>query len=86
MILDVILNFHAWSSSRPEYETAIAGDTLLDETQRVMATEEEQGMSLFSFGMDAIIQLSPPSTSDIASPFHSIAGIYLTFVARIYSS
>lgn len=49
MILDVLLNFHTWSSSRPEYETANAADTLLDQTQRVMATEEEQGMSLFFF-------------------------------------
>lgn len=93
MILDLVLNFHAWSTARPEFETAHAGDTLMDEAQRVLATEREQGMSLFSFGMNC--HRRPPSSSFCGlclyltvSPYQRIFDTFpthLTHLARIYS-
>lgn len=79
MILDLVLNFHAWSTARPEFETAHAGDTLMDEAQRVLATEREQGMSLFSFGMNCIVvRLRPLSAACVFTLlFHPTNG-YLT--------
>ena len=73
MLLELILEFHAWSTSRPEFESASAGDALLDETQSIMNIEREQGMSLFSFGMGVIIQSlrhSWPPALLIFSPAH----------------
>ncbi len=51
MFLALILKFHAWSTSRPEHESEVAGDALYGETQAVQSTEKEQGMFIFSFGM-----------------------------------
>lgn len=93
MILDLVLNFHAWSTARPEFETAHAGDTLMDEAQRVLATEREQGMSLFSFGMNC--HGRPPSSSFCGLCLYLTVSSYqrifdtfpthLTHLARIYS-
>lgn len=51
MILDLVLEFHAWATSRPEYESALTGDTLYDEIQKVQDIEREQGTFKFFFGM-----------------------------------
>ena len=83
MLLDLILEFHAWSTSRPEFESASAGDALLDETQSIMNIEREQGMSLFSFGMGVTIQyLHHPKPLSLLI-FHLRISLPLTW-RRIY--
>lgn len=81
MILDLVLNFHAWSTARPEFETAHAGDTLMDEAQRVLATEREQGTSLFSFGMKCY---RPTSSSSSSYSSSSSCGSYYLFALSIH--
>ncbi|KAL5523129.1 hypothetical protein ACEPAF_1396 [Sanghuangporus sanghuang] len=43
-LLDLILEFHAWSTSRPDSETASAGEALVEEARVIQRLEEEQGM------------------------------------------
>ncbi|KAL5481032.1 hypothetical protein ACEPAI_9973 [Sanghuangporus weigelae] len=43
-LLDLILEFHAWSMSRPDSETATAGEALVEEARVIQRLEEEQGM------------------------------------------
>lgn len=50
MLLNLLLEFHAWSTSRPDHESAVAGDTLFEETQALLSREKEQGMSPSFFG------------------------------------
>lgn len=45
MLLDVILETHAWSVARPKHESQIAVLRLEKRISDVMATEKEQGMS-----------------------------------------
>lgn len=85
MILDLVLNFHAWSTARPEFETAHAGDTLMDEAQRVLATEREQGTSLFSFGMKCYRPTSS-SSSSCGSYYLFALSIHYTFGAHILTN
>lgn len=86
MILDLVLNFHAWSTARPEFETAHAGDTLMDEAQRVLATEREQGTSLFSFGMKCYRPTSSSSSSSCGSYYRFALSIHYTFGAHILTN
>ncbi|CCM03276.1 uncharacterized protein FIBRA_05404 [Fibroporia radiculosa] len=46
MLLEVMLEFHAWSTSRPTYESDRTADALEKEVKAVMELEREQGMSL----------------------------------------
>ena len=50
-LLELILELHAWSTSRPELESTAAGDILVDEAQSIINTEREQGMLSILFGM-----------------------------------
>ena len=87
MLLELVLEFHAWSTSRPEFESASAGDALLDETQSIMNIEREQGMSLFSFGMGVIIQSlrhSWPLALLIFSPAHLSSVDFKAHILTIY--
>ena len=60
MVLDLILEFLAWATSRPEYESALTGDTLYDEIQKVQEMEREQGTFTSFFGMQSSsIQAGP---------------------------
>ena len=51
MIFELVLEFHAWATSRPDYESAITGDTLFEEIQKVKDIEREQGTFRSLFGM-----------------------------------
>ncbi|TDL22873.1 hypothetical protein BD410DRAFT_788244 [Rickenella mellea] len=42
MLLQLVLEFHAWSTSRPAHETAIKGEAILSETKMLRALEGEQ--------------------------------------------
>ncbi|KAI5120084.1 hypothetical protein M0805_001241 [Coniferiporia weirii] len=44
-LLEFLLEFHAWSTSRPELESATAGDALFEETQAILNVEGEQESS-----------------------------------------
>ena len=58
MILDAILQMHAWASGRFKHKTQLEGQKLEDQNLRIIKTEAEQGMC------------SPtPSSSTSASPF-----------------
>ncbi|EJC99261.1 uncharacterized protein FOMMEDRAFT_160864 [Fomitiporia mediterranea MF3/22] len=54
-ILELILEFHAWSTSRPDHESSVTGHALFEEARSIQKVEEEQGMWNFSFGMRACI-------------------------------
>ncbi|KAJ3556392.1 hypothetical protein NM688_g2054 [Phlebia brevispora] len=45
MIIDLMLEFHAWSTSRPTYESDSTADKLEKEINAIMETEKEQGRS-----------------------------------------
>ena len=45
MILELMLEFHAWSSARPIREAERAADTLEKEINGIIETEKEQGTS-----------------------------------------
>ncbi|KZT04478.1 uncharacterized protein LAESUDRAFT_814078 [Laetiporus sulphureus 93-53] len=44
MLLEVMLEFHAWSTARPSFESDRAADALEKEVKTVMDMEKEQGM------------------------------------------
>jgi hypothetical protein len=45
MLLDFLLEAHAWASARPKHDTQVSADRLKAQVQEVMDTEKEQGMS-----------------------------------------
>ena len=51
MLLDFVLKFHAWSTSRPEAESVAAGDALTEEAEKIIQIQREQGTFLLFFGM-----------------------------------
>lgn len=44
MLLDLMLEFHAWSTARPAHESDVTADALENEVKAVMELEKEQGM------------------------------------------
>jgi hypothetical protein len=48
MIIELMLDFHAWSTSRPTQENDTTADTLEREINSIMETEKEQGRFLSS--------------------------------------
>ena len=46
MILDLMLDFHAWSTCRPTHESDMTADKLEKDINGIMETEKEQGRSL----------------------------------------
>ena len=56
MLLDLILEVHAWSTSKPENESAAAGDALFEEAQNILRREQEQGMFSSFCGMPLCIR------------------------------
>ncbi|KAG6848375.1 hypothetical protein H0H93_000757 [Arthromyces matolae] len=46
LLLDAILEIHAWAASRPKHESSIAAQNIERKIVSVMDTESEQGMSL----------------------------------------
>ncbi|KAI0703719.1 hypothetical protein BC835DRAFT_1262355 [Cytidiella melzeri] len=46
MIIELMLELHAWSTSRPTQESDSTADTLEKEINGIMETEKEQGRSL----------------------------------------
>ena len=44
MLLDVILECHAWSSARPKHETQASARKIEEKITAVMNVEQEQGM------------------------------------------
>ncbi|KAH8113923.1 hypothetical protein DFH11DRAFT_283148 [Phellopilus nigrolimitatus] len=68
LLLELVLEFHAWSTSRPELESTAAGDALFEETQAVLNTEREQGMLSFLFGMRTRISSVRWLDGEIESP------------------
>jgi hypothetical protein len=45
MLLDVIIETHAWASARPKHEAAMESQKLEEQISHIIATEREQGMS-----------------------------------------
>ena len=45
MLLELMLEFHAWSTARPAHESDTAADTLEKEVKVVIELEKEQGTS-----------------------------------------
>ena len=45
MLLELMLDFHAWSSARPMHESDKTADALEKEINELMETEKDQGMS-----------------------------------------
>lgn len=45
MLLELILDFHAWSAARPMHESDRTADTLEKEVQTIREAEKEQGRS-----------------------------------------
>ncbi|KAJ3516758.1 hypothetical protein NLJ89_g919 [Agrocybe chaxingu] len=45
MLLDCMLEFHAWSSARPKHEASLASQSLEEQISQIMETEKQQGMS-----------------------------------------
>ncbi|KIM46862.1 hypothetical protein M413DRAFT_63680 [Hebeloma cylindrosporum] len=45
MLLDVIIETHAWASARPKHEAAVESQKLEEQISHIIATEREQGMS-----------------------------------------
>ncbi|KAI8976718.1 hypothetical protein BD414DRAFT_467136 [Trametes punicea] len=45
MLLELILDFHAWSTARPTHESDKAADSLEKEIRRIREIEQEQGRS-----------------------------------------
>ncbi|KAK0203620.1 hypothetical protein DFS33DRAFT_1383872 [Desarmillaria ectypa] len=48
MLLDVVLETHAWASARPKHESQVAVQKFEKKISQVMEVEKEQGMSPFS--------------------------------------
>ncbi len=48
MLLDVVLETHAWASARPKYESQVAVQKFEKKISQVMEVEKEQGASPFS--------------------------------------
>ncbi|KAI0631092.1 hypothetical protein C8Q77DRAFT_1074956 [Trametes polyzona] len=48
MLLELILEFHAWSAARPMYESDKTADTLEQEVKALREAEKDQGRSLLS--------------------------------------
>ncbi|KAG6860296.1 hypothetical protein C0995_013032 [Termitomyces sp. Mi166 len=46
MLLDAILEMHAWAAARPKHESSLAAQNIEKKIVSVMNTEKEQGMSL----------------------------------------
>ncbi|KAF5379099.1 hypothetical protein D9615_005893 [Tricholomella constricta] len=46
MLLNAILETHAWASTRPKHESSLAAQNIEQKIVSVMETEKEQGMSL----------------------------------------
>ncbi|KAF8068884.1 hypothetical protein FPV67DRAFT_1561674 [Lyophyllum atratum] len=46
MLVNAILETHAWASTRPKHESSLAAQTIEQKIVLVMETEKEQGMSL----------------------------------------
>uniref|UniRef100_A0A8H7XV87 Uncharacterized protein n=1 Tax=Psilocybe cubensis TaxID=181762 RepID=A0A8H7XV87_PSICU len=44
MLLNAILETHAWASARPKHEAAMESQNLEDQISNIMSTEREQGM------------------------------------------
>jgi len=45
MLLDVILETHAWASARPKHEAEMESQKLEEQISHIIAQEREQGMS-----------------------------------------
>ena len=43
MLLELLLDFHAWSAARPAYQSDSTADSLEKEVKVLMETEREQG-------------------------------------------
>lgn len=55
-LLALILELHSWATNRPEHETSVTGNALMEEAAAIMGIEQEQGRwspspSLGFFGM-----------------------------------
>lgn len=72
MLLNAILETHAWASTRLKHESSIAAQSIEQKIVSVMETEKEQGMSL-----------SPPQLSSlyigIFGRHHSLRLLSCTF-------
>ena len=75
MLLDVVLETHAWASARPKHESQVAAQKFEKKISQVMEVEKEQGTSPFSLS-------SLPSV--IFGKSHSIM-INQTFRLRLLS-
>ncbi|KAI0763096.1 hypothetical protein BD413DRAFT_606783 [Trametes elegans] len=49
MLLELVLEFHAWSAARPVYQSNRVADKLEEDMKSMKKTEEEQGRSTFPF-------------------------------------
>jgi hypothetical protein len=65
MLLDLILEVHAWSTSKPESESAAVGDALFQEAQNILQREQEQGMFSFFVGMPVLSAYNVPPNLNI---------------------
>ncbi len=48
MLLELVIDFHAWSAARPVFESDKTADVLEKEVKSLVDTEKEQGMSSLS--------------------------------------
>lgn len=46
MLLDAVLETHAWAAARPKYESSLAAQNIEKKIVSMMNTENEQGMYL----------------------------------------
>lgn len=61
MLLELMLDFHAWSSARPLHESDKTADTLEKEINELMETEKDQGRSSVSHQCPTFIGRRYPS-------------------------
>ncbi len=51
MLLELVIDFHAWSAARPVFESDKTADVLEKEVKSLVDTEKEQGMSSSSMSI-----------------------------------
>lgn len=70
MIIELMLEFHAWSTSRPIHEAETTADTLEKEVNNIMETEKEQGRYLHPLPLRNCFIGRPMFFAPISSHFY----------------
>ncbi|KAG6919813.1 hypothetical protein DXG01_000315 [Tephrocybe rancida] len=75
MLLDAILEMHAWASARPKHESSVAAQNIEKKIVSVMETEKEQGMYL------SRPRLSSSLYTGIVGRQHSLRNVFTSLLA-----